>query len=151
MVKATSGANGSYTISGVGPGFFKITEVLKSGWTQTKGGLGRGGPYVVTTNSGVNVSGDDFGNFKDITVSGVVFYDKNANGVRDAGEPGLSGWVIRVIGENTVLTATTRRERHVLHLWGRPGFPDHHGSPAKRLHSDFEESADLPDNEWRQH
>jgi hypothetical protein len=51
----------------------------------------------------------NFGDFKNITVSGVAFYDKNGNGVKDAGEPGLGGWLIRIVdaNNNRVLTATT--------------------------------------------
>src|SRR6185503_17351991 len=38
----------------------------------------------------------DFGNWRTALKSGVKFEDLNANGARDAGEPGLSGWTIYV-------------------------------------------------------
>ena len=84
MVMATSDANGNYTISGVGPGFYKVSEVLQSGFTQTKGGQGRGGPYVFTASSGVNVSGDDFGNFTQASTS-------LASGVFHVTDGGITG------------------------------------------------------------
>src|ERR1044072_1657924 len=39
-------------------------------------------------------TGNDFGNYQQATKTGVKFLDSNANGVKDAGEPGLSGWTI---------------------------------------------------------
>ena len=48
----------------------------------------------MTTTSGVNVSGFDFGEFQTVTLSGEVYNDFNGNGVLDNGEPGLAGWTI---------------------------------------------------------
>jgi len=52
------------------------------------------------------------------TISGMKYNDLNRNGKRDDGEPGLSGWVIRLISDNdaeggegtTVATATTNAD-----------------------------------------
>jgi hypothetical protein len=82
----TTGVNGSYTLL-LGPGPYRIREVLKSGWIQTLGasdGVGQ---------SGVNVSGVNLGNFKLVTVSGLKFNDINGD-QNPAGEPGLGGWTI---------------------------------------------------------
>ena len=35
-------------------------------------------------------------------IRGNLFDDRNSNGVRDAGEPGLSGWIIKVGGQSTL-------------------------------------------------
>jgi hypothetical protein len=104
VVKATTDANGNYTISGVGPGTHNVTELLQTGWTQTKGGGGPGGAYKVTTSSGTNVSGDDFGNFQLVTVTGTTFEDHNGSNSRDIGDQGLAGWHIRLDGQDLATT-----------------------------------------------
>jgi sarcosine oxidase gamma subunit len=104
VVKATTNANGVYSISGVGPGTHNVAEVPQTGWKQTKGGGGPDGAYQVTTSSGTNVSGDDFGNFKLVTIAGTVFEDHNASNSRDAGDEGLAGWVIRLDGQSVATT-----------------------------------------------
>ncbi|MBI4457263.1 MAG: hypothetical protein HY644_15395 [Acidobacteria bacterium] len=86
--------NGSYSLGGaptpVGPGTCRLREWLvpTPGWKQTAGDRN------ITTVSGQNVSGADFGNFKLITISGTKFEDLDGDGVKDTGEPGLSGWRI---------------------------------------------------------
>ena len=49
------------------------------------------------------------GVFQRTTISGVKFDDTNGNGVRDAGEPGLGGWVLQLLRSDTnaVLATTT--------------------------------------------
>ena len=62
--------------------------------------------------------GNDFGNYQVATKTGVKFEDQDADGVKDAGEPGLTGWTInayldangdgiRNVGENTLSATTT--------------------------------------------
>jgi len=41
------------------------------------------------------------------TISGVKYEDLNANGARDAGEPGLSGWTIKLYFDGSYVTSTT--------------------------------------------
>src|SRR2546422_7345535 len=89
---------GAYSLS-LNPGKYIICEVQQAPWTQsepanTKCGASSGG-YAVTVTSGSTESGNNFGNFQKGTKSGVKFNDLNGNGVKDMGEPGLSGWEIR--------------------------------------------------------
>ena len=88
---AVSDAGGNYNLAAVA-GVYTVREVVSPGYTQT---APAGGFYTVTVVSGGTVTGRDFGN-KSIsttgTVTGVIFNDLNLNHVRDAGEPGLSGW-----------------------------------------------------------
>ena len=69
----------------------------------------------------VQDDGNDFGNYQQATKTGVKFEDPNANGVKDAGEAGLTGWTINAystrtatasadVAENT-MSATTRPVR----------------------------------------
>jgi subtilisin-like proprotein convertase family protein/protocatechuate 3,4-dioxygenase beta subunit len=85
----TTNANGNYTIPNVGPGTHRIREVQQNGWTQTTPN-----PADVAAQSGSNVSGRNFGNFRLITISGQKFNDLDADGVRDNNEPGLQNWTI---------------------------------------------------------
>lgn len=60
-------------------------------------------PQVVFTNSsatGTIVQDDG-------SVSGQKWYDRNGNGIQDAGEPGLNGWQIQLLDANGVVVSTT--------------------------------------------
>ncbi|RCK73939.1 MAG: Cell surface protein [Ignavibacteriae bacterium] len=96
-------SEGNYTFSNVSPGTYTIVEELQSGWVQT---APEDGSYNITVNSGENITGKDFGNFKLGIISGVKFEDLNGNGIKDSGEPGLEGWTIQINGGNDVLTAS---------------------------------------------
>ena len=64
--------------------------------------------WKVSLSSNGSDTGNDFGNFQQATKSGQKFNDLNNNGVKDAGEPGLSGWTINVYANgdnNAVLSA----------------------------------------------
>ena len=45
--------------------------------------------YAITLTSGQTDADNDFGNYQNATKTGMKFNDLNANGVKDAGEPGL--------------------------------------------------------------
>ncbi len=117
---ATTGAGGTYSLS-LNPGKYVVCEVAQAGWTQslpanTKctaiAGLAPGG-WAITLASAEIDADNDFGNWQNATKTGMKFHDLNANGAKDAGEPGLPGWTItayadangngiRDAGENTV-------------------------------------------------
>ena len=80
------------------PGKYVVCEVQQATWTQSfpagaACGTGAGG-YGITLTSGLVDSGNDFGNYRMATKTGTKFNDLNGDGVKDAGEPGLSGWTI---------------------------------------------------------
>ncbi len=87
-------SSGFYADSAVGPGTHNITLAAEAGVTQTSG------PYSFTAQSGnfpaSNQFGKNFGQFTNTTVSGTVYRDRNNSGTRDAGEEGLSGWVVNM-------------------------------------------------------
>src|SRR3989442_11359281 len=119
---------------------YVVCEVLQAPWTQSRptntkcvagSGLGPGG-YALTVSSGSTETGNDFGNFQQGTKSGVKFNDLNGNGVKDPGEPGLSGWTIRAYvdgngngtldaGETTIRSEERREGKE-----GRSRRPPHH-------------------------
>ncbi|KKN79886.1 hypothetical protein LCGC14_0335140, partial [marine sediment metagenome] len=47
------------------------------------------------------ISGQDFGSFLSVDVSGQVFHDDNADGVRDVGEEGVGGLLVELIDSET--------------------------------------------------
>src|SRR5262249_51984717 len=73
----------------VGPGALTVSEQLQAGWTQTM--PGPPGTYAVTLTSGQSVAGRDFGNARNSSVRGMVFYDRNSNGTHEPGGGGLTG------------------------------------------------------------
>jgi hypothetical protein len=56
----TSNSAGVYTLTGVGPGTYTLKEVPQADYFQTSP---PGGSFNLTTSSGSNISGDNFGNF----------------------------------------------------------------------------------------
>jgi hypothetical protein len=77
------------------PGAYTVTESLPPGWVQT------GAPGVISVGVGIGdpeFSGNNFLNFQSASLAGTKYEDLNADGNRDAGEPGLDGWTIRLEG-----------------------------------------------------
>ncbi|MBI5476108.1 MAG: T9SS type A sorting domain-containing protein, partial [Ignavibacteriales bacterium] len=93
---ATTDANGNYTISNLPKGSYTLTEILQTGWKQT---YPSGNSYNVTVGaSGTVITGKDFGNFKLGIISGMKFNDLDGDGLKEAGESGLSGWIMWITG-----------------------------------------------------
>src|SRR4029079_13760729 len=82
------------------PGKYIVCEVLKPTWVQSypvNTVCGPAGGWALNLHSGRNERADDFGNFQKATKTGMKFDDLNANGAKDAGEPGLPGWTINAV------------------------------------------------------
>ncbi|MEM2004642.1 MAG: SdrD B-like domain-containing protein [Zestosphaera sp.] len=98
----TTGSDGCYTWSDLGPGSYKVDEVIPAGWTATSdtehdfGTVTSGGTYTWT-----------FTNFKLGKISGYKWNDLNGDGVWDTNEPGLEGWTINLYGDSTLIGTTT--------------------------------------------
>ena len=80
-----------------------VCEVQQATWTQSfPSGAACGasaGGWGITLASGDLDSGNDFGNYRQATKTGTKFNDLNGDGVKDAGEPGLPGWVINAYAD----------------------------------------------------
>ena len=98
-------ASGNFTVN-LAPGTYRICEVLQANWTQSfpnpantacqgLAGVSPSG-YSVTVTSQGTFANNNFGNYTTGSVSGQKWEDKNANGVKDAGDNGLADWHIRV-------------------------------------------------------
>jgi hypothetical protein len=81
-------AAGTYEFNQLVPGTYRLREVMQSGWQQS---APQAGFHLVTVASEENVTGRDFGNYRPVTITGTVFHDFDADGVRDGNEPGLPG------------------------------------------------------------
>src|SRR5215831_596159 len=84
-------APGNYSFTNLGPGNYKVREVVQNGWMQTTGN-----PVDVTASSGTSVDatispGLNFGVFLNISISGQVYNDVNGNGALNPGDGGLPG------------------------------------------------------------
>ncbi len=95
---ATTGADGRYLFPDLQVGEYQIVEVLPTGW-ETSGLIGDNQAIVVF--SGAESVAADFSNYDASasspgSVHGVVWNDVNGNGVRDAGDNGLAGWVVYI-------------------------------------------------------
>ncbi|MBM4166035.1 MAG: choice-of-anchor B family protein [Ignavibacteria bacterium] len=93
---AISDANGNYFIGNLPDGNYTLSEVLQNGFVQTF--PPSPGTYSVSISSGNTVTGNHFGNFKLGKIGGQKFHDVNGNGIKDAGENGISHWEIFLNG-----------------------------------------------------
>ncbi len=89
-----TGVDGSYSFDDLLPGNYTLQEVLKTGWTQMFG------PSPVSLTYDANSTGNDFGNFQNGSVSGYKWNDMDGDGDKDANEPKLSDWTIRLLRSN---------------------------------------------------
>jgi hypothetical protein len=85
-------ADGSYIFADLEPGTYTLSEVSQAGWVQT---APAGGSHVVVMTT-ASAGGLDFGNVQAASLGDLVWYDHNANGIQDAGEPGMDGVTVRL-------------------------------------------------------
>jgi len=103
VASTSSAADGTYSFANVGPGSYTVSEVVPSGSTQTAGIAG----YGVTAQSGHNVTGDNFADFQNISVSGTTFQDVCGDGFSPE-DPGMGGVTIDLFKNGgTTPVATT--------------------------------------------
>jgi protocatechuate 3,4-dioxygenase beta subunit len=109
LSKARTDSKGAYLFKNLFPGVYEVSELSQKGW-------------VLTTTETIRVtvpgskSSVDFGNRLEsqpgkASVWGVKYNDLNGNGVNN-GEPGLSGWTIKLknLATSSELTTTTNAE-----------------------------------------
>ena len=75
----------------------------QSGWVQT---LPASGSYSVNLKN-ADVSGMDFGNKGNLSISGMKYYDLNGNGVQDKDEPGIPGQTVTLLESGKEIATTT--------------------------------------------
>jgi hypothetical protein len=92
-IRTTTDANGAYSIAFLSSQTVRIRLVLPANFSQTTPANNAAHTFFI--NSGQTVAGKNFG-IKGLPgqISGVKFNDADADGVRDAGEAGVSGVMI---------------------------------------------------------
>lgn len=96
---AVTDANGNYQVRGLPIGTYDLREVVPAGFTQTAPATGVHSVELVDNDTGV--SGIDFGMLQPPgTISGSVWDDRNADGVRQSTEPALAGWTVYIDANN---------------------------------------------------
>lgn len=105
---AKTNRSGVYTFDDLAPGQYTVSATANRGLAFTRtgdgnilrnlsGGAGESDPVALTM--GADLTGLDIGMITPGHVSGVVFADKNDNGLRDADEGGLLGAVVHLMDE----------------------------------------------------
>ncbi|MGE3468244.1 MAG: collagen binding domain-containing protein, partial [Pyrinomonadaceae bacterium] len=96
-----------YTSASLGVRLDRANSMQISAW-RSFGGGGRSGMTISYTHQ-FGSSGDGFQfsklfSFTNAKVRGRVFYDLNANGISDPGEPGVAGMKIQIDGKRSAIT-----------------------------------------------
>jgi hypothetical protein len=86
-------ATGTYTFSNVDAGTYRVREVFREGWRQTYPALGY---YEVTLGYGSQAKSQSFANTDTVLIKGKVWMDADKDRKIDAGEPGLSSWMLYI-------------------------------------------------------
>ena len=97
--------NGAYSFTGLSQGSYLLREIFQDGWTCTMPPFGE--PYDIYLYEGTNSAGNNFGNHQtsgSLSISGTKFNDLDGDGTKDTGEPGLSGWTIKLENLDTLTT-----------------------------------------------
>ncbi len=115
----TTDSNGAYSFTGLSSGAYKIRQILQTGWSQTTPANNFGHTINLATNQ--VLTGEDFGTedsgspgvpppVTGASISGVVYNDMNANGVKDSTETGIGGRTVYVdLNNNLVMDSTEQR------------------------------------------
>jgi uncharacterized delta-60 repeat protein len=82
-------ANGHYQFLGLKAGTYHLLQLPAVGTRETSV---PSGSFAITLNSGQDSGGHDLGLATGSSISGILFDDLNGNGVRDPGDPLLSGF-----------------------------------------------------------
>ena len=92
VVTTQSDQDGQYDFVQIDPTDYTVLVVIRPGWHQTTAA-----PGTLTVAPGQSLADVDFGMFLVPTlVTGVKFHDRDADGVRDVGEEGISGWGMKL-------------------------------------------------------
>ena len=103
VASTVTAANGTYSFNNLGPGTYFVQEAVPSGSTQTGGNAG----YTIIATSGSNSTGNNFGNFINIAITGTKFNDITGNGF-SADDTPLAGVTINLYlnGNPTPIAST---------------------------------------------
>ncbi len=132
-VVTTTGSDGTYSFSLLAAGTYTVIESVPAGYFQGKtipgnsGGTASGNVISgITLAAGVTASGYNFADLKPSSISGVVYYDLNQNGVMDSSDIGIAHVTVSLdgtndLGQSVQMTTTTSSEGVYSFTGLRPG------------------------------
>ncbi len=94
--------DGTYSFENLVPGNYVIKQVKQNTWIQTY--PPQNGFYSFALSSNEIVENKNFGNYRRTAIGGTVFNDKNANGIKNQGDIGISNWTIKLVKDGDTLT-----------------------------------------------
>jgi hypothetical protein len=108
---ATTGSTGYYLFADLNNGTYTIAETQPAGYTDGLGSTGTAAGTAqddqivnISLGSGFSATGYNFGEHMTDTslgsLSGAVYVDQNRNGVKDSGEPGITGIALTLTGDD---------------------------------------------------
>jgi YVTN family beta-propeller protein len=117
----TTDANGIYGFDNLNPGIYRVVFVAPNGYVFTQPNQGNndlvdsdadpntGRTDQIGLASGVNDMSVDAGLYRPVTIGDFVWDDLNADGIQDAGEPGIPGVTVQLfqVGNATPVATTT--------------------------------------------
>src|SRR5271157_2598176 len=103
-VQTTTGSDGSFSFTNVGPGTYTVEAVQQAGYVASPG------PLTETPTSGTNISGLKLGESQTVAISGEVFNDVAGSGTYAAGDQGLSGWTIDLLNSAKDVVASAQTD-----------------------------------------
>ncbi len=89
--------NGEYIFDSLSTGSYAVDEMFQSGWVQTSP-ISPAYYSILISQGGTILTERDFGNFRLGSISGLVYYDINHNGIQDVGETGMAEIQINALG-----------------------------------------------------
>ncbi len=101
----TTDSSGDYSFTNLGPGTFTLAEVVPTGFAPTGSSSGS---YSITTSSGMNISGDDFGNLEGPSLSVTGLAITPASGLQ-SGASFVVSWQDTDSGQMPIDTSFTDR------------------------------------------
>jgi uncharacterized repeat protein (TIGR01451 family) len=100
-------ASGFYQFSNLRPGTYTLSETPPSGYLQGTNSIGSQGGLMgnnqfsnLVLTQGTQGINNDFAELAPGSLSGYVYVDKNNNGLKDPGEPGVPGVTVILSGTN---------------------------------------------------
>ena len=99
----TTDSHGDFSLSGVGPGKFTLAEVVQSGYIQTAPATAT---YAIATSSGVDLSGEDFGDLSGPSLSVTGLALTPASGLQ-SGASFVVSWSDTDVGDAPVNSSYT--------------------------------------------
>ena len=99
----TTGPLGSWSASGLTPGWYTVTEEQRAGWNQS---APASGSFRVFVESGETVGDLHFGNWRPASIEGRKYEDLFADG-QGTGDPGIPGWGVNATGPEDIDVTTS--------------------------------------------